>query len=86
MSGLYQKPGHLSTEFGLVKAYSVAGLAVLVSGLVAASFDWPGKIAGLLLIVCAPVLALPPTIAYQLSRGKVKAAAETHKPPPSRTF
>jgi len=82
--GLYQKPGVASSEFRIAQAYGVAGLACLISGFIAGAFDWPGKLAGLLVIVCAPLVALVPTVAYVLSRGKVKAAAESNHPPRSR--
>ena len=82
--GLYQKPGHASTEFSLVKAYGVAAASCAAAGGIACSFSWPGWLAGLFLVAASPVVALVPTVAYILSRGKVKAAAEQNQPPKSR--
>lgn len=83
---LYQKPGYASSEFKIAQAYSIAGLALILCGFVAASFEWPGQLAGLICVGLAPLVAIVPTVAYMLSRGRVKAAAEAQRPPPSRVF
>lgn len=80
--GLYQKPGHASTEYRLTRAVLVASALGIVAG--AAAAYWLSAILGIALIASGTVTASSVGTGYALSRARVKAAAESNRPPQSR--
>ena len=79
---LYQKPGKDSTEYLLTICINVASAGLAIAGVVlAVSVE---RMVGLAMLGTATFASSAATIGYAASRGKVKAAAESARPPPSR--
>lgn len=80
--GLYQKPGSASTEYLLTCRVLIASAVGIVFG--AAAAYWLSAILGLALIASGTIAASSVGTGYAISRARVKAAAESNRPPQSR--
>ena len=79
---LYQKPGYASSEWRLTLGILAACLILLVVGaVIALKVDHQ---LGEVFIASGAVMASVTGAAYAHGRSKVKAAAESARPPPSR--